>query len=210
MTTDPSRELLLATSNSGKVRELTQLLEGLPLRLRELSEFEPIQPVEETGVTFDENASLKATSYGRLTGLLTLADDSGLEVEALGGAPGVRSARYAGVDATDAQRVTRLLEELKGVTDDGRGARFVCVLALFDPSVAKLRSFRGVCAGRIATSARGSRGFGYDPVFVPEGYDLSFAQLPSEIKQQISHRARALSEARDHLKLHFGNVASRH
>jgi XTP/dITP diphosphohydrolase len=192
-------ELLLATSNAGKVRELAQLLEGLPVRLRDLSEFEPVAPVEETGETFDENASLKATFYGRLTGRLTLADDSGLEVEALGGAPGVRSARYAGADATDGQRVARLLEELKGVGDAERGARFVCVLALFDPAAQRLQLFRGVCAGRIAASARGSEGFGYDPVFVPEGYDLSFAELPSGIKQRISHRARALAEARRHL-----------
>ena len=204
MTTDRHGELLLATSNAGKVRELTRLLEGLPLRIRNLSEFEPIQPVEETGETFEENASLKAVFYAKRTGLLTLADDSGLEVDALGGAPGVRSARYAGTEATDGQRVARLLEELKGVSDARRGARFVCVLALYDPASAKLRSFRGVCAGRIAASARGSQGFGYDPVFVPEGYEHSFAELPSEVKQRISHRARALADARDYLTRLFG------
>jgi XTP/dITP diphosphohydrolase len=204
MTTHHRGELLLATSNAGKVRELAQLLEGLPLRLRDLSEFEPTPPVEETGETFDENASLKATFYGRLAGRLTLADDSGLEVEALGGAPGVRSARYAGADATDGERVARLLEEMKGVRDAGRGARFVCVLALFDPAGESLRLFRGICAGRIADAARGSQGFGYDPVFVPEGYDLSFAELPTAIKQRISHRARALADARDYLTRLFG------
>lgn len=204
MTTDHRGELLLATSNTGKVRELAQLLEGLPLTLRNLSEFEPVPTVEETGETFEENASLKATFYGRRTGLLTLADDSGLEVEALNGAPGVRSARYAGEDATDGQRVARLLEELKGTSDVERRARFVCVLALFDPAVSRLRTFRGVCAGRIAATARGSQGFGYDPVFVPEGYDLSFAELPTEIKQRISHRALALADARDYLTLLFG------
>lgn len=177
------------------------MLSGLPVRLRNLSEFGPIPPVEETGETFEENASLKATFYGRRTGLLTLADDSGLEVEALGGAPGVRSARYAGAGATDGQRVARLLKELEGKSDAERGARFVCVLALYDPSAVRLRSFRGVCAGRIATSARGAHGFGYDPVFVPEGYDLSFAELPVEIKQTISHRARAFVLARDYLAL---------
>jgi XTP/dITP diphosphohydrolase len=204
MTTGRRGELLLATSNAGKIRELALALEGLPVRLRTLSELEPHPPVEETGETFEENASLKATSYGRRTGLLTLADDSGLEVAALGGAPGVRSARYAGAEATDGQRVARLLEELEGVGDARRGARFVCVLALYDPAAATLRLFRGVCAGRIAGSARGSHGFGYDPVFVPEGYDLSFAELPGEIKQRISHRAIALAAARDHLTLLFG------
>jgi XTP/dITP diphosphohydrolase len=204
MTTDHRAELLLATSNAGKVRELAQLLEGLPLTLRNLSEFEPVPTVEETGETFEENASLKATFHGRRTGLLTLADDSGLEVEALNGAPGVRSARYAGEDATDGQRVARLLEELRGTNDVERHARFVCVLALFDPAVARLRTFRGVCAGRIAATARGSQGFGYDPVFVPEGYELSFAELPTEIKQRISHRALALADARKYLTLLFG------
>lgn len=194
-------ELLLATSNTGKVRELAQLLEGLPVKLHHLSEFEPVTPVEETGETFDDNASLKAIFYGQRTGLLTLADDSGLEVDALGGAPGVRSARYAGADATDGQRVARLIEELTGSGYDARRARFVCVLALFDPATARIRTFHGVCAGRIATSARGSQGFGYDPVFVPEGYDLSFAELPTEIKQRISHRARALAAARDYLTI---------
>jgi XTP/dITP diphosphohydrolase len=204
MTTDHRGELLLATSNAGKVRELAQILSGSPVGLRALSEFEPIPPVEETGETFEENASLKATFYGHRTGRLTLADDSGLEVEALGGAPGVRSARYAGADATDGERVARLLEEMEGVSDDERGARFVCVLALFDPAAETLRLFRGVCAGRIAASARGSQGFGYDPVFVPEGYDLSFGELPTAIKQRISHRALALADARDYLTLLFG------
>jgi XTP/dITP diphosphohydrolase len=204
MPTDHHGGLLLATSNAGKVRELAQLLEGLPLTLRNLSEFEPVPIVEETGETFDENASLKATFYGRRTGLLALADDSGLEVEALNGAPGVRSARYAGEDATDGQRVARLLEEMEGISEVERGARFVCVLALFDPAAARLRIFRGVCAGRIAATARGSQGFGYDPIFVPEGYELSFAELPTEIKQRISHRALALAGARDYLTLRFG------
>ncbi|HEX8163740.1 MAG TPA: RdgB/HAM1 family non-canonical purine NTP pyrophosphatase [Pyrinomonadaceae bacterium] len=204
MTTHDRGELLLATSNAGKVRELAQLLEALPVRLRDLSEFGRVAPVEETGETFEENASLKATAYGRLTGRLTLADDSGLEVEALGGAPGVRSARYAGADATDGQRVARLLEELEGAGDDERGARFVCVLALYDPAAESLHLFRGVCAGRIAASARGSQGFGYDPVFVPEGYDLSFAELPAAVKRRISHRARALADARRHLAQLFG------
>jgi XTP/dITP diphosphohydrolase len=199
LTSDHRGELLLATSNAGKVRELAQLLEGLPVRLRSLSEFEPAPAVKETGVTFAENASLKATFYGQLTGLLTLADDSGLEVQALGGAPGVRSARYAGAEATDEQRVARLLEELKGVSSAGRGARFVCVLALYDPTAARLRTFQGVCAGRIAMAARGSQGFGYDPVFVPESYDLSFAELPTEIKQRISHRALAFAAAGDYI-----------
>jgi XTP/dITP diphosphohydrolase len=204
MTTNHVGELLLASSNSGKVRELTQLLEGLPVRLRNLSEFEAVPTVEETGETFDENASLKAVLYGRRTGLITLADDSGLEVEALEGAPGVRSARYAGAEATDEQRVMRLLEELKGKGDAERGALFVCVLALFDPAASGLRLFRGACRGRIAASARGSRGFGYDPVFVPEGYDLSFAQLPAQVKRRISHRALALADARNYLSLLFG------
>jgi XTP/dITP diphosphohydrolase len=199
MIIETKRELLLASHNAGKIRELTPLLEGVPVKLRSLSEFANVPEAEETGVTFEENAAIKASLYGRLTGLTTLADDSGLEVAALDGAPGVLSARYAGADATYEAKITRLFEEMKlsGVAD--RSARFVCVVALFELGAEGLRFFRGECVGRIAEEPRGLGGFGYDPVFIPNGYEKTFAELSPLIKQQISHRARAVLAARDYL-----------
>jgi XTP/dITP diphosphohydrolase len=194
-----TRELLIATGNKGKVAELRLLLAGLPLRLSDLAEFPRASEVEETGQTFADNAALKAQGYARQTGLWTLADDSGLEVEALGGAPGVYSARYGGEGLTDADRVTRLLAELDRVGAKDRRARFVCVIAIADP-LGRVRNLsNGTCEGRIVRAPRGAHGFGYDPVFLPDGFGQTFGELPSEIKQDISHRARALKAARSFL-----------
>jgi len=196
-------ELLVATGNAGKVRELSLLLADAPLRLRLLSEFPHIPEAEETGKTFADNATIKALHYSSQSELLTLSDDSGLVVDALGGAPGVYSARYAGTGATYAERMARLLYELAATGDGERRARFVCVIALADPSTGSLNTFEGTCEGRIAHAPRGTGGFGYDPIFIPEGYAQTFGELPDEIKQNISHRARALTKAvgflRDHL-----------
>ncbi|HEY9281990.1 MAG TPA: RdgB/HAM1 family non-canonical purine NTP pyrophosphatase [Pyrinomonadaceae bacterium] len=197
-------ELLVATKNPGKVRELTELLAGLPLRLRNLSDFPAAPEVDETGATFEENARLKAVGYGAHACLLTLADDSGLEVAALGGAPGVRSARYAGDSATDADRVELLLRELSRADSGDRRARFVCAVALHDPLTGATRIFTGDCPGLIVAAPRGTNGFGYDPVFVPDGHDQTFAELPADAKHQISHRARALRLARDFIRNAFG------
>jgi XTP/dITP diphosphohydrolase len=200
-------ELLIATRNPGKVREVESLLGPLNLRLRSLAEFPSTREVEETGSTFEENAAIKARAYAVQTGCWTLADDSGLEVEALGGAPGVLSARYGGAGATDAERIELLLSALSRTPDAGRRARFVCVVAIAD-SAAELRAlYTGTCEGRISHAPRGSGGFGYDPVFVPDGYDESFGELPPEIKQGISHRARALKAALPFLLDHFGEQA---
>jgi XTP/dITP diphosphohydrolase len=200
MTKTPTKELLIATRNAGKIVEVESLLDGLPLRLRSLAEFPEIGEVEETGTTFAENAALKASNYAAQTRLWTLADDSGLEVEALGGAPGVYSARYAGgAGATDAERNAKLLAELSRTRDAERRARFVCVIAISDPSARLVNSSTGICEGRIALAPRGVEGFGYDPVFIPEGYQQSFGELLPEIKQRISHRARALEAARSFL-----------
>ena len=196
-------ELLVATNNAGKVRELSQLLAGLPLRLRLLSEFPGVPEAEETGTTFAENATLKALHYSGHTGLLTLSDDSGLGVEALGGAPGVYSARYAGPHATYAERMAKLLGELEAAGGEGRRARFVCVIAVADPSAGALDTFEGACEGRIALAPRGTGGFGYDPIFIPEGYDQTFGELPEEVKHSVSHRARALAQAARHLRSRF-------
>ncbi|HST53888.1 MAG TPA: RdgB/HAM1 family non-canonical purine NTP pyrophosphatase [Pyrinomonadaceae bacterium] len=188
-------ELLVATHNAGKVRELSRRLADVPLRLRLLSEFPSITEAEETGSTFAENATLKALHYSTLGGLLSLADDSGLAVDALGGAPGVYSARYAGPHATYAERMAKLLDEIAATGDPKRRARFVCVIAVADPFAGFLETFDGCCEGRIAREPRGAGGFGYDPVFIPEGHTQTFGELPDEIKQTISHRARALEKA---------------
>jgi XTP/dITP diphosphohydrolase len=197
---DESHQLLVGTSNAGKVAELTRLLADLPVRLCGLSDLPAVTDVEETGKTFAENAILKARYYAAHSGLWTLADDSGLEVEALGGAPGVLSARYAGPGASDEERMSRLLAELNATGDVERRARFVCVIAIAAPGAEKINCFTGACDGRIAEEARGSGGFGYDPVFVPDGYTQTFGELPRSVKGRISHRARALAEARAFLR----------
>jgi XTP/dITP diphosphohydrolase len=196
-------ELLVATHNAGKLRELSHLLAGLPLRLRRLSEWPDIPEAEETGATFAENAVLKALHYSARAGRLTLSDDSGLEVAALGGAPGVHSARYCGPAATYGERMARLLAEIEAAGRGGRGARFVCVIALADPSTGAVETFEGVCEGSIARAPRGAGGFGYDPVFVPAGHHQTFGELADEIKQEISHRALALRKASAFLRERF-------
>lgn len=204
MSRDTQTELLLATKNRGKVRELTELLAGIPVRLRSLAEFPSVPTPEETGATFAENAELKARFYATQTGLVALADDSGLEVDALGGAPGVHSARYAGENATDEERVVLLLAEMRASGVATRRARFVCAVALFDPRpMMACELFEGTCEGRIGHEPRGSNGFGYDPVFVPDGFDQTFAELHAGIKQRISHRAQALRAARQYLAKAF-------
>ena len=197
------KELLVATNNAGKVRELSQLLSDLPLRLRLLGEFSGIDEAEETGGTFAENATIKALHYSAHTRLLTLSDDSGLVVDALGGAPGVRSARYAGREATYAERMSKLLGELDATGDAERRARFVCVIAVADPSAGTLHTFEGGCEGRIARAPRGTGGFGYDPLFIPDGHDRTFGELPAEVKHSLSHRGRALGQAAKHLRERF-------
>ena len=196
-------ELLVATNNAGKVRELSQLLSDFPLRLRLLDEFPGIAEAEETGETFAENATIKALHYSARGGLLTLSDDSGLAVDALGGAPGVRSARYAGREATYAERMSKLLGELDATGDAERRARFVCVIAVADPAAGTLHTFEGTCEGRIAPAPRGDGGFGYDPLFIPDGHERTFGELPAEVKHTLSHRARALKQAARHLRERF-------
>lgn len=179
--------ITLATNNTHKLEEFQDLL-GVPLR--GLRDVPGACDVIEDGETFEANAVKKAQSLADFTRDWALADDSGLEVDALGGAPGVYSARFAGEHGNDGANNRRLLEKLSGKTN--RAARFVCVLALCHPDQAPL-VFRGECGGTIAQSPGGSGGFGYDPLFVPEGHDESFASLGPEIKQKISHRARALA-----------------
>ncbi len=198
-----SKDLLLATCNAGKIREFITLLKNLPLRLRTLDEFPTVSKVIETGRTFSENAALKAQTCAMQTKLLTLADDSGLEVDALGGAPGILSARYAGVNSSDAEHIARLLKELDQANDPERQARFSCAIAIADPATGAVGIVTGKCEGRISRTARGANGFGYDPIFIPEGYCQTYGELPEQIKQRTSHRAQALEAACAFLRVHF-------
>lgn len=188
-------KLLIATHNQGKKREYARLLCGLGLELTTLNEVGIHTDVVEDGATYSENALLKARTYAALSGMLTLADDSGLEVDALGGAPGVHTARYAGAGADDRQRYSLLLHNLQGVPDAERTARFRCVIALAWPN-GRTAVVEGTCEGRIAHEPRGANGFGYDPVFFVPEHDCTMAELPEEVKNRISHRARAAEAAR--------------
>ena len=192
-------ELLVATGNAGKAREIHALLRDLPIRLLSLVDFPTIEEVAETGSTFAENAELKALGYARQARVLTLADDSGLEVDALGGAPGVRSARYLGEHASYSDRINSLLTALKEVRDAERTARFVCALTIASHNQEILYTTQATCEGRIADAPRGSGGFGYDPVFIPMGFNQTFGELSSEIKNGVSHRGRALLKAHEFL-----------
>jgi XTP/dITP diphosphohydrolase len=192
--------LLLATQNQGKLQELRQLLRDLPLELYGLTDFANIEAVSETGATFIENASLKAVGYATQTGRLTLADDSGLEVDALGGAPGVLSARYAGEGASDVERIKILLAEMSINPETKRSAQFVSAVAIASADGRILNVSEGECDGHINFVPRGAGGFGYDPIFIPAGYDKTFAELETEIKNKISHRARALRGAQEFLR----------
>lgn len=188
-------KLVLATRNSGKVREISEMLAvHNEIELLSLQNYPDAPDVVEDGVTYEENAIKKAAMLAEYTGRLTIADDSGLEVDALDGAPGVHSARYAGENASDQDRIAKLLRALQGVPDDQRSARFICVVAIAEP-LSEPEIVRGVCEGHIIHTPRGEGGFGYDPVFVPIGYDKSFAELGDNIKNQISHRAKALDKA---------------
>ncbi|MGA7121435.1 MAG: RdgB/HAM1 family non-canonical purine NTP pyrophosphatase [Polyangiaceae bacterium] len=190
--------LVVATSNRGKLEELRLLLAGLPVDVHALGDVVAGVPaVVEDGDTFAENATKKARAAGHATGMLTLADDSGLEVDALGGRPGVRSARFAGEDATDAENCAALLEALarSGKPPPYR-ARFRCVLALVDGHSPGVRTVEGACQGTITVAPRGAGGFGYDPLFVPEGMAVTMAQLSRTEKNRISHRAHALEALR--------------
>jgi XTP/dITP diphosphohydrolase len=198
--------LLLATRNVGKAREIASILEDSGWSFSSLREFDNVGTAEENGETFTDNAIAKARFYATATGVWALADDSGLEVDALGGAPGVYSARYAGENASDADRRQLLLSELAKVSAPERRARFVSVVAIANADGIVLNVSEGICEGTVTFAPRGKGGFGYDPLFVPDGYDQTFAELPESIKNRISHRAQALlktkqflTSARDHV-----------
>lgn len=183
--------LLLATTNPGKIRELRQLLGSEGFELEGLGDLETQEELE-TGSTFTENALLKARYYYRLSGLPTISDDSGLEVDALGGAPGVYSARFTGAGASDLERTLKVLEAIKDLPDEQRGAEFVCVAAIVWQGGE--RTFTGTARGRLLRELRGEGGFGYDPIFFYEPRQKTFAELSPEEKVKVSHRGRAFHD----------------
>jgi len=204
--------ILMATTNRGKIAELRGLLRADGWEVIGLSDLaSPPPPVEETGATFVENALLKADYYSRASGELTLTDDSGLEVAALNGRPGVYSARYGGEGLSDRQRNDHLLAELTGVPEGDRDARFVCVLALVGKNDGETtrETFTGFCEGRITIAARGEGGFGYDPIFLDPSSGRSFAELSPEEKLARSHRGRALEQLRAHLRSRLAGLRPR-
>ncbi len=199
--------LLLATANQGKLRELRTILDGLPVELVGLAEAGLGEPpeVEETGDTFLENALLKGRAYAAWSGLAAVADDSGLEVDALGGAPGVRSARYAGPGASDQANLDKLLAELTGVPPERRTARFRCAAVLVDPEAGEWHA-EAAWEGRLLDAARGSGGFGYDPVFLPDGWELTSAEVDQATKDAASHRGQAFRALRPAIETWAGRA----
>lgn len=193
------KELLIATGNLGKMKEFAALFADLPVRLHSLNEFPDFCPPPEDGATFAENAVIKATAASLATNLPTIADDSGLCVEALGGNPGVFSARYAGEGAGDAANNVKLLQDLGGVKSENRKAAFMCVIAFCRPCEEPL-FFKGELHGLILERGAGGGGFGYDPLFMVPEYGKTLAELPLEIKNRISHRGQAAVTLKDYLK----------
>ena len=192
-------KLLLATNNTGKVQEYRSLLQDIPFELVTPGEMGIEMDVDETGTTYQENARLKACALARTSGLLTLADDSGLEVDALHGEPGVMSARYAGENASSTERTNYLLAKLKDVPREKRTARFYCVIAIARPD-GNVDFCDGECKGMITLEPGGDSGFGYDPIFYVTELGKTMAELPSEVKNKISHRGKAAQKARLILK----------
>jgi len=188
----PSK-LVLATSNQGKLTELRQMLADTSISILSLSDFGSVVEVEESGKTFAENAILKAVGYARQIGLPTLADDSGLEVATLGGRPGIHSARYGG-DIAFSEKMALVLAEVAAIDSFDRRARFVSSIAFASKEGVIIQSVEGECTGVLAESPRGNGGFGYDPIFVPDGFDQTFGELHEAVKRQISHRSSAFSQ----------------
>jgi XTP/dITP diphosphohydrolase len=190
--------LLIATRNRHKTREIGQML-GSGWEVRDLVSLPHAPKIEETGATFEENAALKALTISQIFTGLVLADDSGLEVDALNGAPGVYSARFAGIDANDAENRFLLIDQLKKLGGEEYPARFRCVIVLASQGEL-LGSFAGVINGKVILEERGDSGFGYDSMFIPQGYMETFGELQSEIKNSLSHRGRALAKALEFLR----------
>jgi non-canonical purine NTP pyrophosphatase (RdgB/HAM1 family) len=202
-------EIVLATTNPGKVAEIEEIMSGLPVRFltrQDLSNWPG--PIDETGKSYLENALIKARAFSQTTGKAALADDSGIEVDALDGAPGIRSARFSGPGATDAQNNSALAELMREVPVDSRTARYRCVAVVLTPDGTEITA-EGTCEGTIAMEPAGTGGFGYDPWFIPEGYEQTFGELSAEVKHAISHRGKALRQLSEKLE-GAGLVAGNH
>lgn len=194
------KKIILATKNKGKAKEFKEIFGSIGIDIVTLLDLkEDIPEIEETGETFEENAAIKAETIANRFQMPVMGDDSGLEIDALEGRPGVYSARYAGLEKSDQKNMEKVLSELAGVEQDQRTARFVCVLALAVPGKETILK-RGTCEGRIGFEPIGDKGFGYDPIFYPEGYDQTMAQLDSKEKNRISHRRDAINKMMDWLK----------
>ena len=189
------RTLVVATTNRGKLKEIAMLLDGAPVVFKTLADFPDVSPPEETGTTFAENARLKALFYAKHTGELTVAEDSGLEIDALDGAPGVESARFGGADSTYPQKFALIYDALRAKKTAGSPARFVCALALVDHGAVSFET-RGTVEGQIAPEPRGSGGFGYDPIFFYPPYGCTFGEATAERKAAVSHRGQAFRALR--------------
>ncbi len=183
--------IVLATRNAGKTKEIQEILKDFPVEIKNLDDFGPIPSIEEDGMTFEDNAYKKASFTAKVLGLPALADDSGLQVDALGGAPGVHSARYAGPNATDAENNARLWQKMDGQTN--RAATFVCVISIAVPSGPAI-TYESECRGIIADAPKGDKGFGYDPLFYYPPLEKTFAQMSTEEKNRVSHRGKAFAE----------------
>lgn len=191
-------DIVIATRNKKKVEEIGRIFAGLGIVMKGLDEFPEMPDVIEDGLTFEANAIKKAEAVTAHTGLPSLADDSGIEADAIGKAPGVLSARYAGEGATDADNLKKLLEEMNEMPDELRQGRFVCVMAFARPRMTTL-IFRGTVEGVIGRKPKGSNGFGYDPVFFPEGHSRTFAEMTGQEKDSMSHRGRALQKVLEYM-----------
>ncbi|WOV88672.1 XTP/dITP diphosphatase [Sporosarcina oncorhynchi] len=192
------KQVLIATNNKGKAKDFEALFNPLGVTVMTLNDLEETIDVEETGTTFEENAILKAEEVSKLLGVIVIADDSGLEVDALDGAPGVYSARYAGLEKNDDANIDKVLEGLTGVSDEERTARFRCVLAVAGPEMETV-TFSGSCEGSILHDRRGTNGFGYDPIFYTPIKERAMAELSAIEKGEISHRGAALAQLKEHL-----------
>lgn len=198
-----SLQILIGTGNSGKVTEIKRVLKDLPLKLHVVTDFPRIQPPVEDGSSYAENAIIKAQSYAKQTGLWTLADDSGLEVGSLNGLPGLRSARFGGEGLSDEDRTNLVLSKLLRVDEGLRSATFICAMAIAKPNGEVINVAHGICPGSIAKAPSGDQGFGYDPVFIPAGYHMTFAEMRLPSKNTISHRGQALAITREFLERFF-------
>jgi XTP/dITP diphosphohydrolase len=195
-------EIVLATRNKKKIEEIRRILEGMEITILTLDDFPFCPDVEEDKDSFEGNAIKKAVAISNCTSKISVSDDSGLEVYALNGSPGVRSARYAGKDANDNNNIKKLLADLKDVSSEKRAGRFVCVIALARPN-GEINTFHGTIEGRIGEYPSGTMGFGYDSIFYPKSSERTFAQMSPEEKDTLSHRNEALTKLKDHIKSHL-------